>query len=163
MEFIRVRKDEVIFRQGESSRCMYRIQSGRVGIFLDYGGAREKRLTELEAGRYFGEMGLLDDEPRSATAVALTADTTLQLIRDEDFALCFRDNPAGMLALLRQMSAHLRRISRDSAEVCRTAAEVVEAERNGTARSAALEHRVAKALGTYEAVQSDAQREEAAE
>ena len=88
MEFIRVRKDEVIFRQGESSRCMYRIQSGRVGIFLDYGGAREKRLTELDAGRYFGEMGLLDDEPRSATAVALTADTTLQLIRDEDFALC---------------------------------------------------------------------------
>ena len=55
------------------------------------------------------------------------------------------------------------KFSRDSAEVCRTAAEVVEAERNGTARSAALEHRVAKALGTYEAVQSDAQREEAAE
>ena len=163
MEFIRVRKDEVIFRQGESSRCMYRIQSGRVGIFLDYGGAREKRLTELDAGRYFGEMGLLDGEPRSATAVALTADTTLQLIRDEDFSLCFRENPAGMLALLQQMSSHLRRITRDCAEVCRTAAEVVEAEKKGAGRSAALEHRIAKALASYEAAQPDAQGEEAAE
>ena len=68
MDLRHAKRDEVIFRQGEPSRCMYRIQSGRVGIFLNYGENRETKLAELTAGRYFGEMGLLDSAPRSATA-----------------------------------------------------------------------------------------------
>ena len=74
MELRQLKQDEVIFRQGDASACMFRVSRGKVGIFLDYGGPRQSRLTELGPGRYFGEMGLLDQAPRSATAVALSGD-----------------------------------------------------------------------------------------
>lgn len=161
MDLKHAKRDEVIFRQGEASACMYRVQKGTVGIFLDYGGANENKLTELAAGRYFGEMGLLDKAPRSATAVVLSDRATLQVIREEDFALCFEENPAGMLALLRQMSMRLRRITRDYDDACRTVGEVVEAEKAGMEPDAALEHRIAKTLAGYEASHLENQREEA--
>lgn len=161
MELKRLRKDEVIFREGEASSCMYRVRSGAVGIFLDYGGAGETKLTELAADRYFGEMGLLDKAPRSATAVALRDDTALQVIGEDDFALCFEENSAGMLSLLRQMSMRLRRISRDYADACWTVSAVVEAEKAGGAREAALSNRIAKILAGYEAAQLEDPGEEA--
>lgn len=151
MELKRVKKDEVIFRQGDASDGMYRVRSGKVGIFLDYGGTHQTKLTELGPDRYFGEMGLLDAAPRSATAVALSGDTALQVYREGDFALCFEENPAGMLDLLRQMSMRLRRISRSYADACQTVSEVMEAEKAGEPRSAALENRIAKTLAGYEA------------
>lgn len=160
MELKRLKKDELIFRQGDASSCMYRVRSGSVGIFLDYGGARETRLTDVGPGRYFGEMGLLDRAPRSATAVALEEGTTLQVFSEGDFTLCFEENPAGMLALLREMSVRLRRITRSYADVCRTVNEVVEAEKAGRPRDAALENRIAKTLAGYEAVRLERQREE---
>ncbi len=152
MELKQLKQDEVIFRQGDASACMFRVSRGKVGIFLDYGGPHQSRLTELGPGRYFGEMGLLDQAPRSATAVALSGDTVVQVIREGDFALCFEENPAGMLALLRDMSMRLRRISRSCAEACQTVSEVVEAGKTGEPRSAALENRIAKTLAGYEAV-----------
>ena len=115
----------------------------------------------MSAGRYFGEMGLLEKTPRSATAVVLSDRATLQVIREEDFGLCFEENPAGMLALLRQMSMRLRRITRDYDDACRTVGEVVEAEKAGKERDAALEHRIAKTLAGYEASHLENQREEA--
>ncbi len=160
MELKRLKKDELIFRQGDASSCMYRVRSGSVGIFLDYGEAREKRLTEVGPGRYFGEMGLLDRVPRSATAVALDEGTTVQVFSEGDFELCFEENPAGMLALLREMSMRLRRITRSYADACRTVNEVVEAEKAGRERDAALENRIAKTLAGYEAMQLERQEEE---
>ena len=160
MELKHVKKDEVIFRQGESSSCMYRVRSGKVGIFLDYGGEHQTKLTELGEERYFGEMGLLDKAPRSATAVALSDKTSLQVIYEEDFALCFEENSAGMLSLLKEMSMRLRRISRDYSEACQTVSEVVEAEKEGKPRDAALRHRIAKTLAGYEAGKLENQGEE---
>ena len=65
------KKGAVIFRQGDAGDCMYDIQFGRVGIFDHYGEPDEKKIAELFADQIFGEMGLLDHAPRSATAVAL--------------------------------------------------------------------------------------------
>ena len=163
MDLRQAKRDEVIFRQGEPSGCMYRIQSGNVGIFLNYGEDRETRLAELTVGRYFGEMGLLDSAPRSATAVALSDKTTLQVINEGDFSLCFEENPAGMLTLLRQMSMRLRRISRDYADACNTVAALVEADQAGQERDAALLNRIAKTLAGYEASHMEDRREEAQE
>ena len=43
---------ELIFRQGEMGSCMYVIQSGKVGIYLNYGEADQAKLTELSAGQF---------------------------------------------------------------------------------------------------------------
>ena len=64
-------KGAVIFRQGDPGDCMYDIQFGKVGIFDHYGEPDEKKIADLYIDQIFGEMGLLDHAPRSATAVAL--------------------------------------------------------------------------------------------
>ena len=71
MERIKFGKNEVIFRQGDPSGCMYRIESGKVGIVLDYESTVETDLTELAAGQFLGEMGLIEKTARSATAISL--------------------------------------------------------------------------------------------
>ena len=70
----RFAKGEVIFKEGALESFMYDLIEGKVGIYAHYGEAGEKLLTELNAedgGATFGEMGLIDVMPRSATAVAL--------------------------------------------------------------------------------------------
>ena len=58
----------MIFQEGSTGSSMYELKSGSIGIYAAYGTANEKKLTELEAGRIFGEMGVIDVMPRSATA-----------------------------------------------------------------------------------------------
>jgi len=55
-----------IVREGDTSMTLYVVLSGRVGV--DVGG---QRVRELGSSSFFGEMGLIDDSPRSATVVAL--------------------------------------------------------------------------------------------
>ena len=150
MEQISFRRNDVIFRQGDPAGCMYAVRSGAVAVVLDYGGPDETKLTELRAGQYLGEMGLLDSAPRSATAVSLSDDTVLERIAESDFQAFFDENPELLLSMLQQMSSRLRRITRDYAGACRTVADVVEAEKAGQDFSAALRHRIAKTLAGYE-------------
>ena len=148
---LKVKKNEVIFRQGDPSDCMYRIEDGRVGIFLDYGTANQTKLAELTAGQFLGEMGLLDSAPRSAAAVSLAEDTRLRVIDEANFGRSLAEDSESMLALLQQMSMRLRRISRDYADACRTVSDVMEAEAAGIEKDAALKNRIAKTLAGFEA------------
>lgn len=58
-------QDEIIFEEGEPGETFYLIVSGEVSITL-----RGKEISRLGAGHFFGEMAILDDYPRSATAAA---------------------------------------------------------------------------------------------
>ena len=150
MEQKNFKQNDVIFRQGDAADCMYAVRTGSVGIFLDFGGPGELKLTELHAGQYLGEMGLLDSAPRSATAVALSDDTALDVITEQGFQAAFDENPEQFINMLQQMSSRLRRVTRDYAEACRTVADVVEAEKAGEEKSDALKHRIAKTLAGYQ-------------
>ena len=150
MELKTCKKDEIIFRQGDASDCMFRIESGAVAIFLDYAAGGQTKLTELSAGQFLGEMGLLDKLPRSATAVSLSDDTALLVIDEENFGRIAAEEPEKMHSMLRQMSTRLRRISRDYAEACRTVDDVLEAEKAGSPKDPALKNRIAKTLAGYE-------------
>jgi CRP/FNR family cyclic AMP-dependent transcriptional regulator len=61
---------EAVFVETELGAGMYIIRSGRVDILLNYKTERRLILAELEEGDFFGEMALLGDTSRSATAVA---------------------------------------------------------------------------------------------
>jgi len=61
---------EPIFVESEPGAGMYVIKSGRVDILLKYKSDRPLLLAELEPGDFFGEMALLGDSTRSASAVA---------------------------------------------------------------------------------------------
>ncbi|MFL6195217.1 MAG: cyclic nucleotide-binding domain-containing protein [Thermoanaerobaculia bacterium] len=62
--------NQVIFREGEMGNEMYVLLEGRVMISKYIPGAGEEALAFLERGGYFGEMALIDNEPRSADAKA---------------------------------------------------------------------------------------------
>jgi CRP-like cAMP-binding protein len=71
-------KDNVIFYKGTSGNQMFVILTGKVSL---YDG--EKHLVDLRTGDMFGEMALINNEPRSATAVA--AETSQLFILSETF------------------------------------------------------------------------------
>ena len=58
-----LKRNEVIFHEGDKSDCMYDIRLGRVGIYANYGTKEEKLLTELTKDQFFGEMGIIEGYP----------------------------------------------------------------------------------------------------
>ncbi len=60
---------EVIFREGDPGGVLYLLIEGNVEIYKDHGTPSQRLLNTLPEGSYFGEMAILDDEPRSATAL----------------------------------------------------------------------------------------------
>ncbi len=125
----------VLFRQGEAGECMYQVQRGMVGVFDHYGEKDECKLAELMSGEMFGEMSLLDGQPRSATVVVLEENTSITEIREADFTEFITKNPAQGLMLAEQMSRRLRKTTQKYVEACRTIYETVEAEKTGAPKS----------------------------
>jgi CRP/FNR family transcriptional regulator, cyclic AMP receptor protein len=63
--------DEVIFMEGQPGTGMYLLLSGGVRIVLNYKSENAIELATLKGGDFFGELSLLDESPRSATAVSI--------------------------------------------------------------------------------------------
>jgi CRP/FNR family cyclic AMP-dependent transcriptional regulator len=80
----KVKKDEMVFKEGDIGDAFYLIVAGSVRISTLVPGVGEEALTILKAGEYFGEMALIDDAPRSASAIA-NEDTMLLFMGKEDF------------------------------------------------------------------------------
>ena len=87
---------EVVMRQGEIGECMFVIQEGKVGVYLERDGA-EILVAEPSSGEMIGEMAIFERQPRSATVRAkgqakiLTVDRRNFLRRvQEDPSLAFR-------------------------------------------------------------------------
>jgi CRP-like cAMP-binding protein len=121
-------KGDIIFRSGDAGESMFRIAQGVVGIYADHGTEKEKRLAELCDGAFFGEMGMIDHAPRSATAVALEDGMKLEELTEDDLGELLRSEPETVLALMRQLSGRLRGLTKDYMEACRVAAGVVRLE-----------------------------------
>ena len=119
-------KGTVIFRKGETGSCLYIVHSGKVGIYTDYGEDNELLLTELMPVEVFGEMGVISEEPRSATAVSDSDDTSVEIIRSEDLETLFKTCPAKIDMILRHLSYRLRCLTRDYFSVCKALSEQCE-------------------------------------
>src|SRR5262249_22387647 len=65
------RSGAVIFREGEDGVSAYIVESGRIEIVKEEGGER-RRIGTIGPGGLFGEMALVDNKPRMATAVAVS-------------------------------------------------------------------------------------------
>ncbi|MFN0178163.1 MAG: Crp/Fnr family transcriptional regulator [Gemmatimonadales bacterium] len=101
-------KGAIIVTQGDPGDALFLIGEGQVKVAVFAEDGREVILSVLAAGGFFGEMALLDDEPRSAHVIAMTDSALLQLRRD-DFRNRLRASPELGIALLRELSGRLRR------------------------------------------------------
>jgi CRP-like cAMP-binding protein len=146
-----LRRNEIIFNEGDKSDCMYDIRLGTVGIYANYGTKEEKLLTELTQDQFFGEMGIIEGYPRSATAVAMGDMTELKVIAREDFEDYCKHNPEKTVLIMKNMSARIRDLTRDYLEACHTIHESMEAEQKGEKKSGGLLARLRKYRDEYNA------------
>lgn len=100
-------RGEVVFRKGEPSDAMYLVESGQVDVVLDVGlDAEREPLASLGAGSFVGELGLLLNQTRSASLLAVTDSELLALSRADLDALLER-YPAIALDLSRELGRRL--------------------------------------------------------
>ena len=92
--------DEVIFSQGTPGFGMYIIEDGSVTIVSNVSEPSMEIMAELQSGDFFGELGLLDDSPRSASAIAKTSCSMLCFFRSDLFDLISRKPQIGVKILL---------------------------------------------------------------
>src|SRR5512137_2541714 len=107
---------QTVFAEGDAGDSMYFIVKGciRVEKRAQAAGAVHKTLAVLEAGDYFGEMALLDQKPRSASAVAAGGTRILRLSKAVFDQMQATSGVAGMsvlFAMIRTSSERIRRLS----------------------------------------------------
>jgi CRP/FNR family transcriptional regulator, cyclic AMP receptor protein len=107
----RYRAGEPVFREGDPGTALYVIETGEVKILLGGAEGKEVVLSLLTPGEFFGELALLDGEPRSADAVTTVASELLVLPRDE-FLRFLREVPAVAINMLAALSRRFRRTDR---------------------------------------------------
>ncbi|KAB2965965.1 MAG: cyclic nucleotide-binding domain-containing protein [Thermoanaerobaculia bacterium] len=97
---------EHVFREGELGTEMYIVHEGRIEIAKQVGG-ESRALAVLEKGDFFGEMAILEDLPRAASARALV-DSKLLMINGSTFDQMLRTNPEIAVRMMRKLSGRLR-------------------------------------------------------
>lgn len=111
---------EVIFETGEAGDAMYIVVSGKVGISLGETASFDDFIVELGPGEFFGEMAILDDQPRSASAVSVEGTEAYSLSKDKTrgLLLAYPELGTGMLrALSRRLRTNSRLLDKCRAEL----------------------------------------------
>ncbi len=98
----------LIVAQDEPGDAMFMLAAGRVKVALFGENGRELTLSILQPGDFFGEMALIDSQPRSANVVALDDATLLALTR-EAFSAHLKAHPQTALNIIAELTARLRR------------------------------------------------------
>jgi hypothetical protein len=102
---------EVVFSEGDPGVEMFILQSGRVEIVKLIGG-EDRRLAVLEKGDFFGEMAMLEELPRNATARALDHVSAL-VVSPATFDQMLHENPEIVVRMMRKLSSRLRQVEDD--------------------------------------------------
>ena len=110
------RRGEVVFHQGDPGDALHFLVDGRVKIVLDAESGDEAVIAILGPGDCFGELSLIDGEPRSATVEALEPVQTVSLARS-DFITFLHQNPAALDRLLGSLASMVRRANEGVADL----------------------------------------------
>lgn len=95
---------DIIFKRGDFGEQMFIVESGRIGISITDSG---DYVCVMQNGDCFGEMGLLDEQARSASAYVLE-DTTLLVLSKEKLRTLISNYPELSLGMLKSLSLRLR-------------------------------------------------------
>jgi signal transduction histidine kinase len=113
---------KMIFNEGDRGDGLYVVGSGQVEIFVSSGEHERHTVTHAGPGEFFGEMAVLDDQPRSAGAAAVQ-DTELWFLPRPELLALLEQSPRLGLTLLHEISSRLREFNRQYVR------EVLQAER----------------------------------
>lgn len=100
-------KDEIIFRQGDTSRELYVVMRGKIRIFRVSPSGAETTIEIFSVGSVMGEFAVVDSEPRSATAKAIEAADVLVMAHDR-FLRHMRQMPDLALGMTKLLASRVR-------------------------------------------------------
>jgi len=104
-------RGSIIMAAGDPTDSLYIILSGRFKVMMSDADGKEVILSILGPGEFFGEMGLIDDNPRSASVVAIEPCELLVITR-RDFKKCMAENAEMAMAVMRGLVRRLREADR---------------------------------------------------
>lgn len=107
MKLIDFKKGENIIEEGTLSDCAYIIESGSVEVSKSRPDGQKQIIGILKENDIFGEMGLIDGLPRSATVTALE-DCTISVLSQDVFNSLAQHNPQALMPILKVLAARLR-------------------------------------------------------
>ena len=96
----------LVFAEHDLGDEMYIVHSGRVLIFNETGSG-ENVLNSIRSGGYFGEMAIIDEQPRSASARS-TEDSVLLVLHKNDFSIAVHDYPEIAFEVMKEFIRRLR-------------------------------------------------------
>jgi CRP/FNR family cyclic AMP-dependent transcriptional regulator len=102
-----VPRHTVVLNAGDCTDNIYFVLSGALKVQISDQEGREVILSMLGPGELFGEMGVLDDHPRSATVLAVEPSDVV-VIGQADFKRCLAENPDVSLFIMRNLTKRLR-------------------------------------------------------
>jgi CRP-like cAMP-binding protein len=103
---VAVKAGEFIFREGDAGKDMFLIREGQVKLAKHYAG-QERQVELLEPGDFFGEMSLIDEQPRELSAQAVS-DAELFRIDPSTFDLLIQEAPEIPIRMLQKLGRRLR-------------------------------------------------------
>jgi CRP-like cAMP-binding protein len=112
----RFSSDQIIFHFGDPAGLLYIIIGGKVKISYSSVDGHEAVLAILGTGDFFGELALLDDSPRSASAQAIEPTETLTLHRDE-FLGYLDSNPLFARHVLNVLARRIRHLNNQISDI----------------------------------------------
>ncbi|HEX6413808.1 MAG TPA: cyclic nucleotide-binding domain-containing protein [Burkholderiales bacterium] len=104
-------RSTTIMAGGDPTDSLYIILSGRLKVMMSDSEGKEVILAILGPGEIFGEMGLIDDEPRSATVISIEPCELLSISK-RDFKKCLQENFDMTMAVMRGLVKRLREADR---------------------------------------------------
>lgn len=107
MEIVRFSRGEQIFLEGERTFCFYIVKVGEIEVYKKSERGEKRVLATVGAGETLGELALIDQKPRSASAVALT-DVTAVMITEDSYKAMLKVVPSWIQSLLGNLVGRLR-------------------------------------------------------
>src|SRR5688572_29936552 len=101
----------LIMAAGDPTDSLYIVISGRLKVMMGDAEGKEVILSIIGPGEFFGEMGLIDDSPRSASVVAIEPCELLSLSR-RDFKKCMAENFEMTITVMKGLVRRLREADR---------------------------------------------------
>jgi CRP-like cAMP-binding protein len=139
------RSGEPVFHQGDPGLGMYIIQEGAVSIVLAEGDSGQKELAVLSEGDFFGELGLLDESARSASAVCKTDCLLIGFFRPDLLELIERKAALGIKIVMKLAEIVGERLRKTDKELSKLRAQLdavqAELERRSNAKKEEAESR----------------------
>ncbi len=112
LEYKLFNAEDIIFKEGDTPENAYLIHMGAVEVIVGHNGG-SKILDTLNPGEFFGEMALVDNQPRSATAIAKVP-TTCAMVSKENFENLLNEAEPLTRAMLELLVKRLRKATRVS-------------------------------------------------